>query len=97
MGGCCGVQIQVFPDFTVHYESDTIANRILIVMGEVQSSRNSATQNAVGNLTKTPRRELVVLTIFKNKSATTSVVRLRDGFPTDTLGIVTLFHPTQWT
>ena len=30
-----------YPDFTVHYESDTIANRILLVM---QSTRDLATQ-----------------------------------------------------
>ena len=31
-----------YPDFAVHYECDKIANRILIVMGEVQSTRDPA-------------------------------------------------------
>ena len=56
-----------YPDFSVHYESDAIANRILIVMDEVQSTRDLATQNAIyaiGNLLKTPRKELLVLTII---------------------------------
>ena len=52
--------------------------------------------HAVGNLAITPRKELLVLTIFKNKAATTSVAHLRDGSPTstpaptDTWGVVTL-------
>ena len=85
-----------FPDFT-------IANRILIIMGEVQSTRDAATQNAiyaVGNLAKTPRKELLVLTLFNNKAVTTSVACLRDvrdvsppsSIPalTEALGVVTL-------
>ena len=63
--------------------------------GEVQSTRDPATQNAiyaVGNLGKTYRKELLVLTIFKNKSASTAIARLRDeaSCPTNVLGTVTL-------
>ena len=89
-----------FPDFSVHFESDTIANRILVVMGEVQSTRDAAMQNAiyaVGNLSKTPRKELLVLTFFKNKSATTSIAHLKVRSPSSTpapteeaWGVVTL-------
>lgn len=85
-----------YPDFSIHYESDTIADRILVIMGEIQSTRDPATQNAiyaVGNLVNTTRKELLVLTIFKNKSASTSVARLKDVPPPNPLksiGVVTL-------
>lgn len=84
-----------YPDFAVRYESETIANRILVVMGEIQSTRDPATQNAIyaiGNLMNTSRNELLVLTILKSKSASTSVVRLNNGpsSPANVLGVVSL-------
>ena len=34
------------PDFAIHYESETIANRILVVMREIQSTQDPATQTS---------------------------------------------------
>ena len=59
-----------YPDFTVHFESDTNSNRILVVMGEVQSTREPATQNAiyaVCTLSRTPLKQLLVLTLLKKQ------------------------------
>ena len=84
------------PDFTVHFKSDTTANRILMVMGEVQSIRDPMTQNAiyaVGTLSKTPLKGIIGVNSIKNKSATTSITRLRAKSPSDpqnALGTVTL-------
>ena len=91
-----------YPDFTLYYKGEQVANRILVVMGEVQSTNEPAVQNviyAVGNLSKTPRKELLVLTVYKNKSVSLSVARLVDadadasgtpGTPPESLGIVSL-------
>ena len=82
-------------DFVLHYEGDIVANRILVVMGEMQSTNSPAVQNAicaVGNLERTPLNELLVLTIFKNKTATLSIARLiKDSLlPPSSLGVVSL-------
>ena len=71
-----------YPNFAIHYESSTMANRILVLMGEVQSTRDPATQNAiyaVGNLAATPLKQLLVLTIMKKKMATTAIAQLKPG------------------
>ena len=35
------------PDYVIYYEGDLVATRILVVMGEVQSTNNPAIQNAI--------------------------------------------------
>ena len=85
-----------YPNFAIHYESTTMANRILVLMGELQSTGDPATQNAiyaVGNLAATPRKQLLVLTIMKKKMATTAIAQLKPGplsSPPDALGVVSL-------
>lgn len=43
MAGDNEYRFKGYPDFSLHSKSDAIANRILIVMGEVQSPRDPAT------------------------------------------------------
>ena len=85
-----------YPDFAIHYESTTMANRILVLMGEIQSTRDPATQNAiyaVGNLAATPLKQLLILIIMKKKMVTTAIAQLKPGplsSPPDALGVVSL-------
>ena len=89
-----------YPDFTLYSKGEQVANRILVVMGEVQSTNEPAVQNAIyaiSNLSKTPRKELLVLTVYNNISVSLSVARLVDadasgtpGTPAESLGIVSL-------
>ena len=69
------------PDYVVYDEREMVATRILIVMGEIQSTNNPQLQNAiyaVGCLPRTPLKQLLVATIYKNKSMHLSIARLRE-------------------
>lgn len=71
-----------YPDFSVHREGDFMANRILVVMGEVQLTKEPSIQNAiyaVGNLPKTSGKALLVLTLYKSKTATLAIARMREA------------------
>ena len=57
-----------YPDIVLHYESDH-GKQDSGCNGEVQSTNSPEVQNAiyaVGNLAQTPRKELLVLMVFKN-------------------------------
>ena len=65
-----------------------MANKILVLMVEIESRRDPATQNAinaVGNLVAIPLKQHLVLTIMKTWTITPS-------FPQDALGDVSLTY-----
>ena len=86
-----------YPDF-VRYQDDYGAQRILILTGEIQSTRDADTQNSiygVGSLLNRLSEDstpIICITIFKRKYASLALARLdREGCkPNNAVGAVSL-------
>ena len=67
------------PDYVIHKE-DVGVGRIIVGMGEIQSTRNPAVQNSiygVGSLLESSGRPILCITVFKNKSVQLIIARLQ--------------------
>ena len=67
------------PDYVIHKE-DVGVGRIIVGMGEIQSTRNPAVQNSiygVGSLLQSSGKPIICVTLCKNKSAQLTIARLQ--------------------
>ena len=73
-----GTSFRGRPDYVLRKENMEVG-RILVAMGEIQSTQNPAVQNSiyrVGSLLESGAKPVLCITMFKNKSIQLSIAQL---------------------